>query len=888
MPAKSGSTGYRCPMLPKLMACEGESESAARVATPTTTRLRPHLSTFEVATTLPEPLRPLDTLAQNLWWSWNHDARELFARLHPEVWDSCDHNPIKLLQGIPEHILIERSNDSTYLEQLASVRTRFDAYMSAPMDPVLTQGTPLSMEHPVAYLCAEFGIHESLRVYSGGLGVLAGDHLKSASDLGVPLIGVGLFYHKGYMRQTLTENGEQVYNEAVNDPRTLPIRPITDRDGQLVELSLQFPTNTVLVRAWRVDVGRVPLYLLDTDFPENRHEDRAITHALYGGDHEMRLRQEFVLGIGAVVLLAQLGIDPAVFHMNEGHPAFAPLERIARLMRERGLTFDEAREIVRGTTLFTTHTPIPAGHDAFGEDLMQRYFEHVQDWIGVEWQRFYALGQPATDGGDLFNMTYLAVGMSSYVNGVSKRHGEVSRALLRAAWPGLLESEIPIDSITNGVHLSTWTNPRISALLGARDGSVCASDFRESAKNVDLEQLWEVRHAARDRLLTQLRKRIERSAIERHASPRKIERILQGLTEDAMLIGFARRFTGYKRAYLLSQDEDRLAKLLGSQTHPVRLVFAGKAHPRDGIGQDILKRVFTMSLQEPFLGKLIFVENYELELAQALVQGVDLWINTPVRGLEASGTSGMKVAVNGGINLSVPDGWWIEGYDGRSGWTIGEIHGVQDPMFQDELDTAALYQLLEEDIVPEFYRRDRRGVPIEWLERMRHSLATLGPMFNTDRMVLDYHERAYQPCSRRFVELTRDHSALAKLRAARKQRLRGSFAEVGFVKTCTSDLQGLKVGDEITVEAHIRLGDVQPDDVLVELALGHAKSVDDLSSCRIVPLTCVGAVDERVLRFSAKVPMVTSGSFGFGVRVRPRPDDPFDDDLADQILWCEA
>jgi phosphorylase/glycogen(starch) synthase len=634
----------------------------------------PRLTHFDVTATIPPALRNLQRLAGNYWWSWDADATRLFEELAPEVWRRCHHNPVALLQEVEPRVLEAKAKDRAYLKRIERALARFETYLSGERVTRLTEDgddgeeVALSAEHPVAYFSAEFGIHESLPIYGGGLGVLAGDHLKSASDLGLPLVGVGLFYRKGYVKQRLTAAGEQTEVDHENDPRLLPLECVRTAEGTPLEVRIQLPGRTLHLRAWRVRVGRVSLYLLDANTPSNEKEDRDISRNLYGGTEETRILQEIVLGRGGARLIRKLGIRPAVYHINEGHAAFLALERVSRLEREEGLTFDAAREIVRATTVFTTHTPVPAGHDRFAEDLMRRYFSDAEEWVGVPWERFYDLGRSEDDQ---FNMTYLALSFASHVNGVSRLHGIASRRLLKPFWPGLLEEEVPVRTVTNGVHLPTWTHPRVAKAIGASgDHPITGEDFQRLAPQADAKALWRARREARQALIERARDSLERSFVDRGDSPLTLHRMLEGLDEKALFIGFARRFAPYKRAHLLFRDVERLQEILSDEARPVRLLIAGKAHPRDRKGLDILRDIAERTRSPDLLGRVFFLEDYDMDLARTLVQGVDVWLNTPTRMQEASGTSGMKAAANGGLNLSIGDGWWPEAYDGANGWQI--------------------------------------------------------------------------------------------------------------------------------------------------------------------------------------------------------------------------
>jgi phosphorylase/glycogen(starch) synthase len=854
--------------------------------TPAPQRERPHLVRFEVAATMPRALAGLTRLARNLWWSWDPDATELFREVFPRKWDSHRHNPVSYLRGVYPEDLAARAIDPDYTKRLEQVLARFDAYMAEKGKPHdLGLGHALDARHPVAYFCAEFGIHESLRVYSGGLGILAGDHLKSASDLNLPMVAVGLFYRMGYVKQRLTASGEQISSESENDPRSLPMDLVLDEHGKPLEIVLQLPSSSLVLRAWKVAVGRVDLYLLDSNVEANRPEDRDITRQLYGGDQELRLRQEIVLGRGGKRLLARLGLEPAVYHVNEGHAAFLVLERVSHLVRDLGLTFEEAREAVRATTVFTTHTPVPAGHDRFGEDLMRRYFSDAPSWVGVPWERFFALGQADEDRGS-FNMTYLALAFSGFANGVSQLHGRVSQKLLQPFWPKLLESEIPVEAVTNGVHLASWIDPALRALLGISGRTVTRGDFTRDWNALDGARLVEIRHAARRRMLAHVRERLEQSFHDRHDSPAILHRMLDGLSEDALWLGFARRFAPYKRAQLLFRDLDRLAAIVSDEERPVRIVFAGKAHPQDRHGQEILKQVAAHTRVEPFLGRVFFVEDHDIELARHLVQGVDVWINNPIRPLEASGTSGMKVAANGGLNLSVLDGWWIEAFEGSNGWAVGGGRVYPNQELQDELDGENLYHLIEEEVVPLYFARDEKGLPQEWLARVRRTLATIPAQFSTDRMVEEYRDRAYAPLALGGFELAASNHERGRELVQRHARIRKGFADVRIAAAHIADLSAIQVGDAIDVRVEVHLGALAPDDLLVDLVLGHAQGERDLNNRVIVPLTPNGPLENGLQPYAGSQRMQRSGSFAYGIRVRARPASRFDLALYDLVLWA--
>ena len=844
---------------------------------------KPRLYPFEVSSTLPKELAGLERLARNFCWSWDPEGATLFEEISPVGWASSGHNPVLFLRLVFPEDLAAKARDAAYVEKLGRVLARIERCLAAK--PSQRFGA-ISAQHPVAYFCAEFGLHESLRIYSGGLGVLAGDHLKSASDIGLPLVGVGLFYRGGYLRQKLTAHGEQIALEADNDPRNLPLELVRDEQGKVLEITLELPSAKLALRAWRARVGRVDLYLLDANVEKNRPEDRAITHQLYGGDHESRLRQELVLGRGGVKLLAALGLEPSVFHINEGHAAFLVLSRVGRLIREHGFTFEEARELVRATTVFTTHTPVPAGHDRFSEDLMRRYFSDVESWLGVTWERFLNLGREE-DGKGEFNMTYLALSFAGFANGVSQLHGEVSKDLLRTYWPRLLHSEVPVSAVTNGVHLASWMHRDVQRLLGVADRPIRDADVAAKAASVDLAALWSVRKAQRARLVARARESLERSFADRHDSPRLLSRMLEGLDENALLVGFARRFAPYKRAGLVFRDLDSLRALVARTDRPVRFFFAGKAHPRDGDGLKILREIVELTRRDEFAGRVFFLEDYDIDLARALVQGVDVWLNNPVRTLEASGTSGMKVAANGGLNLSISDGWWVEGYDGRNGWTIGEGRVWTSPELQDEIDSRSIGRLLQEEVAPLFFERDADGLPRRWLEMCVRSLATIPPVFSTDRMVSEYRDRAYAPMAQARAELVRERFAAVKSRAAAHARIRRAFGDLKILEAQVSDLTGLRVGDAVEARVRIDLAGLAASDVQVELVYGHTKNGTEIRNPLRCSLAPAGAVEGTVQLFRGSQRVTRSGNFAYGLRVRAAVASPdAEDGSAELVLWA--
>src|SRR5215207_3368429 len=703
------------------------------------------------ATQLPETIEALERVSRNYWWSWNPDGHAVFRDLDQEVWDECEHNPRRLLQDVSEYTLARMATDPHYIERVRRLEEEFGAYMNPGVRTwAARHARVLTHERPVAYFCAEFGVHHSLPLYSGGLGILAGDHLKSASDLGLPLVAVGLLYHHGYFRQHLRRDGWQEESYQQINVGDLPMQLVRGAGGEPVRIDLFVRGRDVSVRAWRVEVGRVPLYLLDTNVEGNHEIDRLITGHLYGGDRETRCVQEMVLGIGGVRLLRQLEIEPHVFHLNEGHSAFLTLE-LTRELTGAGVGFEEAARRVRSRCAFTTHTPVAAGHDEFVAGLIEKCFGGgYWDSLGLTRDEFLNLGRVKEgDDEELFGLTPLALRMCRSSNGVSLKHGEVSRELWNKMWPERRVDEVPISHVTNGVHAPTWVSPMLRSLFEERIGSGWAEVLHDAEAwsraidSISDEELWKVRRLQRKRLVAFVRERLYETRLQQHESRPWAEAALGMFDPDALTIGFARRVAAYKRWGLILTDPERVRRMLLDPARPVQLVFAGKAHPQDQGAKLILQQIAQWELDPEIMQRAVFLQDYDQEVARQLVQSVDVWMNVPRRPLEASGTSGEKVALNGGLNLSVLDGWWLEGYDGQNGWAVGE-EGLSETIEEmDRRDAESLYRVLESEVVETFYDRDEQGVPRRWVEMTRHAIRTLAPAFNSDRMVRDYTRQVY-------------------------------------------------------------------------------------------------------------------------------------------------
>ena len=846
--------------------------------------------TFTVLPRLPERLLPLHQLAYNLWWCWHADAVALFRRIDPDRFEQLDHSPIRLLTSTTQKRFEELASDEGFLAHLDRVWEAFQSYLSA--STWFGEQNPNERDLRVAYFSAEFGIHESVPVYSGGLGVLAGDHLKSASDLGLPLMGVSLMYREGYFRQYLNVDGWQQERYPENDFFNLPLIAKTNRDGTPLMVSVRLPGRDVFARVWRIDVGRIPLYLLDCNIPRNSPEDRNITAQLYGGDMHTRIQQEIVLGIGGLRALRALDREPTVCHMNEGHSAFAALERARILIEEKGLDFATAIETVKAGTVFTTHTPVPAGNDAFPPHMIDQYFGDFMKSLKLDRQGFLALGREnAHNDGENFSMTVLALRTANVSNGVSKLHGAVSRRMWKNIYPGLPETEIPITSITNGVHTQTWVAAEIAALYDRYLGNAwqdkpTAFEVWQRAEHIPDAELWRTHERCRERLVALARCRLQRQRERLGATRADIAAAEEVLDPEALTIGFARRFATYKRGTLVFRNLERLNAILNHKDRPVQLVFSGKAHPKDQGGKELIAQVSQFARRPEFRRRVVFLEDYEMNIARHMVQGVDVWLNNPRRPLEASGTSGMKVCVNGGINLSILDGWWDEGYLGDNGWRIGSGEEHQDQQYQDEVESNALYDLFEREIVPEFYTRGADGLPRGWIKRMKRSIATNVAVFNTNRMVREYTNVSYLPSHHRFTRLAANDLVGAKRLAAWRRKLLEQWREVRVEEVTAPPQEPLHVGDALNVQARVHLGSLSPDDVEVQLYHGTIDSMGEIVQPRAAVLGAVGpAAGNSVAVFGGSVACAASGQYGFSVRVLPRNPDlphPFEPGL---VTW---
>ena len=831
---------------------------------------------FTVRPHLPDALSALDRLASNLRWSWDRSTRDLFTAIDPRIWDEGGHDPRKVLAEVPPGRLEELAGDQAFLDALARATGSLDEYLDQPRWFQQQHGS--SMEGVVAYFSPEFGISEAVPQYSGGLGVLAGDHLKSASDLGVPLVAIGLFYRHGYFRQSLSVDGWQQERFPDLDPHAMALELCED-----VRISLELGDRTLVAQVWQAQVGRTPLYLLDADVPENPQDLQLVTDRLYGGDVEHRLRQEILLGIGGVRALEALGVPVQVFHTNEGHAGFLGLERIRRHMERDGLSFAEALEAVRAGAVFTTHTPVPAGIDRFPRELMERYFGGWAAACGISLDDLMALGHRPQDPADEpFNMAVMGMRLAERRNGVSALHGEVSRDMFADLWPGVPTEETPVSSITNGVHGSTWISPELDDLFTSSvgpDWQWAGGDQWQAITSADDDQLWGAHRAAKVRLVDHVRERLFRHGLAQGRSPSELEWVEEALDPDALTICFARRMATYKRAALLLSQPDRLRALLADDDRPIQFVFAGKAHPADDQGKELIRQIVSFSHDPAVRARFMFVEDYDMALARSLVHGADVWLNTPVRPMEASGTSGMKAVFNGGLHCSVLDGWWAECFrsgiddDGRgaNGWAISSAESVEDERRRIEIEANSLFELLENQIVP-LYHDDPRtpaGTPSGWAARVKESLRTLGPFVGAHRMVRDYVHELYLPAATRAIDLSADGFGGARSLASYRERIAHAWHRV-HVDAVDADESVADLGARREVSATVALGDLSPDEVEVQLVVGHVGQSGELEELSTLPMADGGQVDDVHRRFTASAPLDRAGRTGVTVRVVPR------------------
>jgi glycogen phosphorylase len=831
---------------------------------------------FNVVPSLPKVLEPLREIAYNLYWTWNHEAVELFRRMDRKMWEDTQHNPVLMLGRTDQKRLVEISEDDGFLSHMHRVYASLMTYMSEKT--WYQKNHKKDEKQHIAYFSAEFGLTECAQIYSGGLGVLSGDHLKAASDLGLPLVGVGLCYKEGYFQQYLTTDGWQQERYDLVDFYNQPMKLMTDKENNPIKLALNFPGRQMYFQIWKIQVGRIPLYLLDTNVSENNDDDKKITQTLYGGFIETRIQQEILLGIGGLRALQVLGIEPLVCHMNEGHSAFLSLERIKQLMSIHNLSFNEAKDVGFFSNVFTTHTPVPAGIDIFPNELMEKYFgNYYRNDLHMKDVDFYQLGTITEQNHGQFNMAHLAMNMAGFVNGVSKLHGKVSKKMWASGFKDVPFDEIPIDYVTNGIHTHSHLSNDMQQLLIRYLGERFLQDPSDTEvwkriEEIPDEELWRTHERRRERLVAFARARLQKQILQRGGGATEIAVAKEVLDASALTIGFARRFATYKRANLILSDIERLAALLCNSNYPVQIIVAGKAHPRDEEGKRLIQEIVSTS-KEPHLRKrIVFIENYDMNVARYMVEGCDIWLNNPRRPLEASGTSGMKIIANGGLNLSVLDGWWDEAYSPEVGWRIGNGEEYDDLDYQDEVESRLIYETLEKEIVPLFYTRGENNLPRKWISTMKDSMKKLGPVYNTHRMVSEYFEMFYNRAYEKRALLSEKEWLKAKEFSAWKNKLMLNWNRIKFAgHSELNKNEGLKVGAKYTIQAEIELGELTPDDIEVQIYFGQVDDRNKVSLNSSVNMKCTNLKNPGTLyKYKGEINCDDTGHFGFTLRVLPK------------------
>lgn len=828
------------------------------------TSSKPMWKKIVVKSKLPKEIIHLNDLSRNLWWTWNYDAIDLFEGIDKEVWEHVGKNPIQLLEKVSFSKLEELSKDKTFVEKLNQIYNRFCDYLEMPF-----AHTP-----SIAYFSMEYGLSTILKIYSGGLGVLAGDYLKEASDSRVNMVGVGLLYKFGYFKQALSLNGEQQAIYEAQEFASLPLEEVRNTDGSLLMIPIHFPGRQVLVKVWKAMVGRIPLYLMDTDHNLNEPADRPLTHSLYGGDWENRLKQEIVLGLGGIRLLNALQIESDIYHCNEGHAALINIQRLIDLI-DKKLTYHEALEVVKSSSLFTTHTPVPAGHDKFEENLCRVYLRHIPDLLTISWDEFMDMGREYPgDVNDKFSMSVLAAKTSQEMNGVSWLHGEVSKEMFAHLWDGYAPEELHINYVTNGVHYGTWTASEMQQfyqkhLHADHLNDVSSSSYWEQIYDVESSKIWDIRKKLKTKLIDYIKYRTEKNLANTHEDPSRVVEVLDSIKNNTLTIGFARRFATYKRAHLLFTDLDRLSRIVNNPERPVQFIFAGKAHPADGGGQGLIKNIVEISRRPEFVGKVVFLENYDMELAKRLVSGVDVWLNTPTRPLEASGTSGQKAELNGVLNFSVLDGWWYEGYKEGAGWALTDKQTYANQAYQDDLDAATIYSILENEIIPLYYNQTE-GTPMGWVEYIKRSIAQIAPEFTTKRMMNDYLHKFYLPLYQRTTVLKEKDYQQARELSDWKKRVLKAWPEIDVVHIDMPDIaiNELGIGDNYNISVTVDLKQSSGIDMALEMVFADGADDNKTKVIHTEPFKQIGK-EGSLATYELNHKLNYPGVFKFGIRMYP-------------------
>ena len=836
----------------------------------------PGFKKFKVYPNIPDKLSALKDIVYNLWFSWNPQATQLFSRMDEELWQKVKGNPVKLLGEIEQTRLEELASDEGFLIELESVHQQLNQYK------VGLSGKSVKKEQTIGYFSLEYGLNESLPIYSGGLGILSGDHIKSASDIGLNLFGVGLLYQTGYFQQYLNQDGWQQEFYKINDFHNMGVVEVIDEHGAPVIFEINFPGRKISVKAWKLEVGRIYIYLLDTNVAANPESDRSLTAQLYGGDREMRLQQEILLGIGGMTLIERLNLSPAAIHMNEGHSAFASFERARMLMKEYKLNFYEAAEVVKKSGIFTTHTPVPAGNDVFDSGLIRKYFSDYVKELGISIEDFLKLGRIHPENhSENFSMTVAAIKHSTFINGVSQLHSQVARNMWKDIWPQAPKEHVPIQAITNGIHTATWISPEMAELLQRYLGRQWQKkqdslQLWDKIFKVPDPELWKVHEYRRRRLIQFVRRRLQQQLEDKGVSRLFIDEAKEALNPEALTIGFARRFATYKRGNLILKDPARLLKILSDSSRPVQIIFAGKAHPQDTEGKQIIEHIVHFINSNHLLRKVVFLENYDIGAARYMLQGVDVWLNNPLRPLEACGTSGMKATANGVLNLSVLDGWWDEAYASTNGWAIGNGEEYKDRHYQDDVESKAIYSILENDIVPLFYSRDSYGLPREWIKMMKNGFKSIASFYNTQRMVKEYNDTFYKPALENFSKFSSKSYAQSKQFIQWKNQMEKDFNNIG-IKTIQYDPNlEYKINESVHLKATLQLGNIKPEDINVSVYYGNLSGIQTLENSNIQRLDTITPVDgsnPAEYIYSGSLKCTRTGDFAFKLRITPQHPD---------------
>jgi starch phosphorylase len=842
---------------------------------------------------LPKNINRLQEIANNLWWSWNTEFLRLFKKIDKDLWETVEKNPVKFLKRVSQERIEMAANDEKFVKEYNKVVKNFDDYMTSK-DTWFNKKYPENKSNLIAYFSAEYGLDQTIPIYSGGLGILSGDHLKSASDLGIPLVGVGLLYKHGYFHQKI-EGGVQKSEDANIELENLPINPVKNEKGEDLIINVKFPKRRLYLKVWQINVGRIKLYLLDSDIDNNNPEDRDVTLKLYGGDQEMRIRQEIVLGMSGVELLKTLGLNPTIYHMNEGHSAFLTLELMKNIVEEKHVSFEVAKDITSAKTVFTTHTPVPAGNDIFPIALVEKYFKDFWGKLGIEREEFLKLGmKPCKDLEPGFNMGILALKIAGKKNGVSKLHGAVSRELFGEVWPNIAANESPITYVTNGIHTCSWLAPKLKELYNEYlstptnpywQDKIYLDETWKRIKNIPDEELWRAHIERKEKLIEIIKEntteRLRRSGV----SYDEIREIVSGLNSNDLFIGFARRFATYKRATLIFNDLERITQILNDSKRPVKLIFAGKAHPADKEGQDLIKYIHEISLKPQFKGKIFLLENYNIAMSRYLVSGVDVWLNNPRRPMEASGTSGQKASVNGVINFSVLDGWWAEGYDQTNGWSIGTNEEYASYQEQDIADSQSMYKTLETKIIPLFYDKNENGLSGKWVEMMKNSIITTGGKYSTARMLIDYTDNLYIP----LMNVTNKYySNLEKAveYTTWKKDLYKNWKNITIEQDDNPENTTIDAGQSIDVKCKVTIPNMNKEDIRVEAYCGKVSDDGIVEDVIVVPMKLVQSEEEyKRYTYTAKISLLSGGNYGYTFRVMPNNEMLLDSENLDLVKW---